>query len=67
MPFDYNKGSSGLVAKVVSQPRDHGFEHYSGHDYVSPFDTSTGLFQEADSKVIHISCKNLNTFTTELK
>jgi hypothetical protein len=42
----------------TSQPRDHGFEPYSGHDHVSSYDTSTGLFQEADSKVINISCKN---------
>jgi hypothetical protein len=48
------------VVKVsVSQPRDHGFEPYSGHDHVSSYDTSTGWFQEVDSKVINISCKNL--------
>jgi hypothetical protein len=54
------KGSGGLVVTVsASQPRDHWFEPYSGHDHVSSYDTSTGWFQEADSKVINISCKNL--------
>jgi hypothetical protein len=54
------KGCGGLVVKVsAAQPKDHGFEPYSGHDHVSSYDTSTGWFQEADSKVIDISCKNL--------
>jgi hypothetical protein len=54
------KRSGDLVVKVsASQPRDHEFEPYSGHDHVSSYDTSTGWFQEADSKVINISCKNL--------
>jgi hypothetical protein len=53
-------GSGGLVVKVsASQPGDHGFGPYSGHDHVSLYDTSTGWFREADSKVINISCKNL--------
>jgi hypothetical protein len=48
------------VVKVsVSQPRDHGFEHFSGYDNVSSCDTSTGWFQELDSKVINLSCKTL--------
>jgi hypothetical protein len=47
------------VVKVSAcQPRDHGFEPYSGHDHVSSCDTSTGCVQEAGSKVINISCKN---------
>jgi hypothetical protein len=38
------------VVKVsASQPRDHGFEPYSGHNHVSSYDTSTGWFQEEDS------------------
>ena len=54
------KGSSGLMDKVsVSQPRNRGFELHTGHDYDSSYDTSTGLFQEADSRVIQISCQNL--------
>jgi hypothetical protein len=47
------------VVKVsASQHRDHVFEPLSGHDHVSLYDTSTGWFQEADSKVIDISSKN---------
>jgi hypothetical protein len=65
-PKSLFKGSSGLVVKVsASQPRDYGFEPYSGHDHVSSYDTSTGWFKEADSKVINISCKNF--FAIELK
>ena len=36
-----------------SQPRDRGFEP---HDLDSSYATSTGWFQEADSRVINISC-----------
>jgi hypothetical protein len=54
------KGSGGLVVKVsASHPRAHWFEPYSGHNHVSSYETSTGWFQEPDSKVITISCKNL--------
>jgi hypothetical protein len=50
------RGSGDLMAKIfASQFQDCGFESNSGHGYVSSFDTSTGLFQEADSKVINIS------------
>jgi hypothetical protein len=50
--------SGDLMVKVsVSQPMDHGSEPYLGHDHVSFYDTSTGWFQEAGSKVIYISCK----------
>ena len=53
------KGSGGLMDKLfVSQPGDgrfqsldRGFEPYTGHDYDSSLDTSTGWYQEADSKV----------------
>jgi hypothetical protein len=48
-----------LVKVSASQPNDNGFEPYSGHDHVSSYGTSTGWFQEANSKVIYISCKNL--------
>ena len=33
-------------------PGDRGFEHHTGHDNDSSYDTSTGL-QEADSRVIN--------------
>ena len=49
--------SDGLMGKVsASQPPDRGFEPHSGHDHDSSYNTSTGWFQEADSKVINISC-----------
>ena len=38
----------------ASQPQDH-----EGHDHDSSYDTCTGWFQEADSKVINLSCNNL--------
>ena len=42
-------GGDGLMDKVsASQPRDH--------DHDSSYDTITGWFQEADSRVINISC-----------
>jgi hypothetical protein len=54
------KRSIGLVVKVsASQTRDYGFDPYSGHGHVPSYDTSTGSFQEADSKMINISCNNL--------
>ena len=28
----------------VSQPLDRGFEHHTGHDHDSSYDTSTGWF-----------------------
>ena len=36
--------------------RDRGFEPHMGHDHDSSNDTSTGWFQETDSRVINISC-----------
>ena len=36
----------------ASQPRDRGFEPHTGHDHDSSYDTSTGWFQEADTRVI---------------
>ena len=51
------KGSVDLMDKVsASQPRNRGFEPHTGHDHESSYDTSTGWFQEADSRVINISC-----------
>ena len=41
------------------QPRNRGFKPHKGHDHDFSYDTSTGWFQEADSRVIKISCKNL--------
>ena len=53
-------GSNGLMDKVsTSQPRDRGFEPHTGHDNDSSYDSSTGWFQEADSRVINLSCLNL--------
>ena len=50
------QGEHGLMDKVsTSQPRDRGFEPHTGHDHDSSYDTSTGWFQEADSRVINIS------------
>jgi hypothetical protein len=52
--------SGGLVVKVSSsQARYHELEPLSGQDHFSSFDTSTGWFQETDSKVIKISSENL--------
>ena len=36
----------------TSQPHDRGFEPHTVHDHDSLYDTSTGWFQEADSRVI---------------
>jgi hypothetical protein len=49
--------SGGLVSAF--QVRNHGFELYLVHDHVSLYDISFGWFQDADSKVIKITCKNL--------
>ena len=38
----------------ASQPWDHGVEPHTGHNHDSSYDTSTGWFQEADSKVIYL-------------
>ena len=43
---------------VASQPRDRAFERNTGHDHDSWYDTSTGWFQVADSRVIKISCED---------
>ena len=46
----------------ASQPRDRGFEPHTCHDHDdhdSSYDTSTGWFQEADSRVINLSCDKL--------
>ena len=49
--------SDGLIDNVsASQPWDRGFEPHTGDDHESSYDTSTGWFQEADSRVINISC-----------
>ena len=51
------KGSDVLMDKVsVSQPRDRGGELHMDYDHDSSYDTSTGWFQEADSKVINRTC-----------
>ena len=43
----------GLTDKVsASQPRDRGFEPYTGGDHDSSYDTTTGWFQEVDSRLI---------------
>ena len=43
----------------ASQPQDRGFEHHTGHEHDSSYDTSTGWFQEVDSRVIYISCAKI--------
>ena len=45
----------------VSQPRDRGFESHTRVTTMIPYiyGTSTGWFQEADSRVILISSENL--------
>ena len=41
-----NKWSGGLMTKVsASQPRDCGFEPYTGHDHDSSYDTSNAWFE----------------------
>ena len=58
--FAKYEGSGGLMDKVfISQPWDRGFEPQMRHDHDSSYNTSTGWFQEADSRVISIICENL--------
>ena len=48
----HDKWSGGVMVKVsASQPRDPGFEPHTGHDHDSSYDTSTGWFEEEDSRV----------------
>ena len=48
-----NKGSGDLMDKVsATQPWDRKFEPHTSHDHDSSYDTSTGWFQEANSRVI---------------
>jgi hypothetical protein len=55
-----NSWNDGLAVKVsASQPRDHRFEPYSGHNHVSWYDISTEWLQKAEFDMINISCKNL--------
>ena len=49
------QGSDGLMDKV---PASH-LEPHTGHDHDSSYGISTGWFQEADTRVINISWKNL--------
>ena len=42
-----------------SLPGDRGFEPHTGHEHDSSYDTSTGWFQEEDSRVINVSCQNM--------
>ena len=52
-----SKGSYGMMDKAsASQPWDHGFEPHTGHDHDFSYDTCTDWFQEADTRVINISC-----------
>ena len=47
------KGSGVLIDKVyASQHQDRGFEPHTSHQQDSSYDTSTGWFHEADSRVI---------------
>ena len=42
----------------ASQPRYRGFEPLTGHDHDYSYGTSTVWFQEAESRVINLSCDN---------
>jgi hypothetical protein len=57
-------GSGGLVVKVsASQPRDHEFVDYSGHDHVSSYCTSTGWLDSVCYKLQEIvSQSSLNKY-----
>ena len=44
-----------MVMVSAAQSRGRGFEPHWGYEHVLSYDTSTGWFQEADSKVVHIS------------
>ena len=46
-----------MVKVSASQPRGRVYEHYIGSRPL--FDTSTGWFHDADSRVIAQSCDNL--------
>ena len=51
-------GSSRIRVKLsVSQASNCGLKPCQGNDNVSSNDTSTGWYQEADSRLIHIRCK----------
>ena len=55
--YCFNKTPMVTMDKVsASQPRDRGFETHTGHDNDSSYDTGTSWFQEADSRVINLSC-----------
>jgi hypothetical protein len=46
---------TNIIHKVsASQPFDPVFKPELGQDHVSSYDTSTGWFKKADSKVINI-------------
>ena len=47
------KESGGLMVMAsASQPRDLRFEHHKDHEGDSSYDTSTGWFQESNSRVL---------------
>ena len=52
-----NEACIGRVVKVsASQPRDCGFK---SHDHVLSYDTSFCWFEEANVRIIYLSCENL--------
>ena len=54
------QGYGDLMVKMsASQPMYHRFNFLMSHKHASSYNTSTGLFQEADWGVIQISCQNL--------
>ena len=67
------KESGWRVVKVsASRSRGRGFEYYIGSRYDSSNGTSTGWFQEADSRAIYLCCENLfhnraNIFKLKIK
>ena len=54
-----NLSGDWVVNVSASQPRVMGLPPTWVYDHDSSYDTSTGWFQEADSKVIYLSCENL--------
>ena len=48
-----------MVKVSASQPQDRGFKPCMGHNHNLSYGTSIGWFQEADSRVLKLSCENL--------
>ena len=48
-----------MIKLSAFKPRDRRFESCIGPDHDSSYGISTDWFQEAESKVIFVSCENL--------